>query len=354
MNKIPSFISEVTDDMINAVTSAFQNEKFILGESVFKFEEEFATYTGTKYAIAVNSGSSAIQLSLMSLGLKENADVITSTNSFVASANTIKMANGNPILSDINESDGNMDIDSKKNSADAILPVHIYGNPCDFKKIKEFADERNIPVVEDACQAHGAKFEGKKVGTLGDMGCFSFYPTKNMTVGGDGGMVTTDNEDLAKIVTSLRDNGRNETNRAMHERFGFTMRLNTINAAIGRVELKDLDRKNRRRKAIHDLYKKNIKQDILLSLNPHGESVFHQIVIKHEKRDQIKEHLEKNGISTIIHYPIPIHKQPIYLQQNLSLPNSERFSQQILSLPSYPQLSDDDIILICEKINQII
>ena len=175
-----------------------------------------------------------------------------------------------------------------------------------------------------------------------------------MTVGGDGGMVTTDNEDLAKIVTSLRDNGRNETNRAMHERFGFTMRLNTINAAIGRVELKDLDRKNRRRKAIHDLYKKNIKQDILLSPNPHGESVFHQIVIKHEKRDQIKEHLEKNGISTIIHYPIPIHKQPIYLQQNLSLPNSERFSQQILSLPSYPQLSDDDIILICEKINQII
>ena len=340
--------------MVNAAVSAFQNEKFILGESVFKFEEEFAKYIGTKYAIAVNSGSSAIQLSLISLGLKKNADVITSTNSFVASANTIKMANGNPILVDINESDGNMNMDSTEKSADAILPVHIYGNPCDFRKIREVADEKNIPIVEDACQAHGAKFENKKVGTLGDLGCFSFYPTKNMTVGGDGGMVTTDNEDLARIVTSLRDNGRNETNRAMHERLGYTMRLNTINAAIGRVELKKLDRKNKRRQEIYNLYKKNLKQDILLSTNPNGESVFHQIVIKHEKRDEIKDHLEKNGISTIIHYPIPIHKQPIYVQQNLSLPISEKFSQKILSLPSYPQLLDDDIILICEKINQVI
>lgn len=354
MNKIPSFISEITDEMVNAAVLAFQNEKFILGESVFKFEEEFATYTGTKYAIAVNSGSSAIQLSLMSLGLKENADVITSTNSFVASANTIKMANGNPILIDINESDGNINLDNTEISADAILPVHIYGNPCDFKKIREFADEKNIPIVEDACQAHGAKFENKKVGALGDLGCFSFYPTKNMTVGGDGGMVTTDNEELAKIVTSLRDNGRNETNRAMHERLGYTMRLNTINAAIGRVELKKLDKKNKRRQEIHNLYKKNLKQDILLSTNPNGESVFHQIVIRHEKRDEIKDHLDKNGISTIIHYPIPIHKQPIYLEQNLSLPVSEEFSKEILSLPSYPQLLDEDIVLISEKINQVI
>ena len=354
MKKIHSFISEISDEMVNAAISAFQNEKFIFGESVFKFEEEFAKYIGTKYAIAVNSGSSAIQLSLMSLGLKKDADVITSTNSFVASANTIKMANGNPILADIHESDGNLNIDGIEKSADAIVPVHIYGNPCDFKKIREFADERKIPIVEDACQAHGATFDGKKVGGLGDLGCFSFYPTKNMTVGGDGGMVTTDNEDLAKIVTSLRDNGRNETNRALHERLGFTMRLNTINAAIGRVELRELDRKNKRRQEIYNLYKKNLKQDILLSTNPNGESVFHQIVIKHEKRDEIKEHLEKNGISTIIHYPIPIHKQPIYLEQNLSLPISEDFSKKILSLPSYPQLLDDDIILICDKMNQVI
>ena len=192
------------------------------------------------------------------------------------------------------------------------------------------------------------------MGALGDLGCFSFYPTKNMTVGGDGGMVTTDNEELAKIVTSLRDNGRNETNRAMHERLGYTMRLNTINAAIGRVELKKLDKKNKRRQEIHNLYKKNLKQDILLSTNPNGESVFHQIVIRHEKRDEIKDHLDKNGISTIIHYPIPIHKQPIYLEQNLSLPVSEEFSKEILSLPSYPQLLDEDIVLISEKINQVI
>ena len=255
------------------------------GKRTIEFEKRVADLFGKKHGLFVNSGSSAIQLSLISLGLKEKSEVITSTNSFVASANTIKMANGNPILIDINESDGNINLDNTEISADAILPVHIYGNPCDFKKIREFADEKNIPIVEDACQAHGAKFENKKVGALGDLGCFSFYPTKNMTVGGDGGMVTTDNEELAKIVTSLRDNGRNETNRAMHERLGYTMRLNTINAAIGRVELKKLDKKNKRRQEIHNLYKKNLKQDILLSTNPNGESVFHQIVIRHEKRD---------------------------------------------------------------------
>jgi perosamine synthetase len=245
---IPSFISEVSDDMKNAAIEALENEKFIFGESVFKFEEEFAKCIGTNHAISVNSGSSALYLSLISKEIGKNSKVITSTNSFVASANTILMAGAQPILADINNEDGNLNVNNLDKNVDAVIPVHIYGNPCDFDSIKEFTEESNIPVIEDACQAHGASYKGKKVGSLGTLGCFSFYPTKNMTVSGDGGMITTSDDELAIILKSLRDNGRGENNRSVHERVGFTMRLNTINAAVGRVQLKKLDEFNNRRK----------------------------------------------------------------------------------------------------------
>ncbi len=175
-----------------------------------------------------------------------------------------------------------------------------------------------------------------------------------MTVGGDGGMITTDDDDLTKTLISLRDNGRKESNRSIHEKFGFTMRLNTVNAAIGRVELKNLDEKNKRRKEIAEIYEKNMSENILLSTNKLGRSVFHQIVIKHKERDKIKSHLSENDIGTAIHYAVPIHKQPIYSNLNLSLPVSETFANQVLSLPSYPQLTDDEILVICEKVNEII
>jgi len=204
IKNIPSFKSELTEDMKEAALTALQNEKFVMGESVNKFEEEFAEYIGTKYSIAVNSGSSALYLSLLSLNITKNSTVITSTNSFVASANSIVMTGAKPILCDIYESDGNIDIKSTNKNANALLPVHIYGNPCDFESIQSFGDENKIPIIEDACQAHGASYKGKKIGNLGDVGCFSFYPTKNMTVAGDGGMITTNNEETAKILFSLR------------------------------------------------------------------------------------------------------------------------------------------------------
>jgi len=352
--KIPSFISDVNNEMIDAAVHALENEKFILGESVFKFEEEFAKYIGTKNAISVNSGSSALYLSLLAANISNNSKVITSTNSFIASSNTIISTGAKPILVDIDESDGNLDMKNNQANVDAIIPIHIYGNPCDFESVKEFAETKKIPIIEDACQAHGATYKGKKVGSLGELGCFSFYPTKNMTVGGDGGMITTDDDDLAKTLISIRDNGRNESNRSIHEKFGFTMRLNTVNAAIGRVELKNLDEKNKRRKEIAEIYEKNMSKNILLSTNKLGRSVFHQIVIKHKERDKIKNHLSENDIGTAIHYAVPIHKQPIYSNLNLSLPVSETFANQVLSLPSYPQLTDDEILVICEKVNEII
>ena len=349
---IPFFVPEFTKDMENAAINALRNEKFVMGESVAKFEEEFARYIGTKYAISVNSGNSALQLSLLSLNIAEESKVITSTNSFIASANCILMTGSKPILCDINYDDGNMDIKSTNEKPDAIIPVHIYGNPCDLESIKNVSETYKVPINEDACQAHGAVYEQKKVGSLGDVGCFSFYPTKNMTVCGDGGMVTTNNEEIKNEIESLRDNGRKT--RTEHDKLGFTMRLNTVSAAIGRIQLQTLENKNKRRREIASLYKKFLNEDCMLSENPKGVSVYQQIVLKHKKRDEIFSHLSKNNIGIAIHYPIPIHRQPLYKNLGYNLPISEKFSNEVVSLPSYPGLEDDDVKVVCEKINEVL
>jgi perosamine synthetase len=349
---IPFFVPEFTKDMENAAIYALKNEKSVMGESVAKFEEEFARYIGTKYAISVNSGNAALHLSLISLNIEKDSKVITSTNSFIASANCILMTGAKPILCDINYDDGNMDIKSTNEKPDAIIPVHIYGNPCDLDSIKEVSETHKAPIIEDACQAHGAIYDQKKVGSLGNVGCFSFYPTKNMSVCGDGGMVTTNNEEIKNKIESLRDNGR--TTRTEYDKLGFTMRLNTVSAAIGRIQLHTLDEKNKRRRELASLYKKFLGDDYMLNENPKGTSVYHQIVIKHKKRDKILSHLSKNNIETAIHYPIPIHKQSLYENLGYNLPISEKFSNEVLSLPSFPQLKDDDVKVICEKINEII
>ena len=350
--KIPFFVQEFTDEMEEAAIHALRNESFVGGESVSKFEEEFAKYTGTKYAASISSGNGALQISLMALGIGESHKVITPTNSFIASANCIRMTNAKPVLTDIDVNDGGIDLSNNKDSVNAVIPVHIYGNPCDFDSVKSFAEERKIPIIEDACQAHGAEYKGKKVGSLGDVGCFSFYPTKNMTVGGDGGMTTTDDEDIVSKIKSIRDNGRKTKNE--FDKLGFTMRLNTVNAAIGRVQLKHLDEKTARRREIVSVYRKNLVQDCILPENKDGKSVYHQIVIKHKKRDEIRKELADNDIGSAIYYETPIHKQPIYQEFGYELPNSEKFSKEIMSLPSYPQLTDNQALEICEHVNKVI
>ena len=348
--KIPFFIQEFTDEMEEAAVAALRNESFVGGESVSKFEEEFAAYVGTKYAVSVNSGNSALQMSLMALGISNNSKIVTPTNSFIASANCIKMVNAYPILSDIDLKDGSIDIQSINENVDGIIPVHIYGNPCNFDSVKTFAEEQKIPIVEDACQAHGATYKNKKVGGLSDVGCFSFYPTKNMTVGGDGGMATTNNEEISQKITSIRDNGRKTRNE--FDKLGFTMRLNTVNASIGRVQLRHLDEKNARRREIVSVYKKNLNEDCILPENEYGKSVYHQIVIRHEKRDDIRKELTENDIGSAIYYETPIHLQPIYQEYGYKLPNSEKFAKEVLSLPSYPSLSNDEILVISECVNK--
>ena len=350
--KIPFFVQEFTDEMEEAAVNALRNESFVNGESVSKFEEEFARYIGTKYAVSVNSGNSALQLSLMALDISADSKVATPSNSFIASANCIRMMNARPILTDIDPRDGEIDVSGITERLDAIIPVHIYGNPCDFDSVKAFAEEQKIPIIEDACQAHGATYKNKKVGSLSDVGCFSFYPTKNMTVGGDGGMATTNNDEIANEIKSIRDNGRKTKNE--FDKLGFTMRLNTVNAAIGRIQLKHLDEKNSRRREIALIYKENLIEDCILPENKDGKSVYHQIVLKHENRDKIREELTNNDVGSAIYYEKPIHMQPFYLEYDYKLPNTEKFAKEVLSLPSYPSLTNDQLLDICECVNKVI
>ena len=350
--KIPFFVQEFTNEMEEAAIDALRNESFVNGESVSKFEEEFARYIDTKYAISVNSGNSALQISLMALGISTDSKVATPTNSFIASANCIRMTNARPILTDIDVRDGGINVGSITEKVDAVIPVHIYGNPCDFDSVKAFAEEQKIPIIEDACQAHGAIYKNEKVGSLSDVGCFSFYPTKNMTVGGDGGMSTTNNEEVADKIRSIRDNGRKTKNE--FDKLGFTMRLNTVNAAIGRIQLKHLDEKNSRRREIVSIYKENLIEDCILPENENGKSVYHQIVIQHENRDKIREELTNDDIGSAIYYEKPIHLQPLYLEYDYKLPNSEKFAKEVLSLPSYPSLTNDQLLEICEHVNKVI
>ena len=313
-----------------------RNEKLVMGESVFKFEQEFARYVGVRRAVSVNSGNSALFLSLRALGVGPGKKAATSTNSFVASASSIQAAGAEPVLCDISD-DGNINVATLQERVDALVPVHIYGNPCDWDAVRARAQDLHVPVVEDACQAHGAQWRGRKAGSLGDAGCFSFYTTKNMTVLGDGGMITTDDEDLAETLASMRDNGR--ASGPYHDKLGYTMRLNTANAAAGRESLRDLDRNNARRREIAAAYRRKAP-DLLVPAGP--GAVFHQVVARHPRRDKVREQMLKTGVETGMHYPVPIHMQPLY-RGHRPLPKAERFAGQIFSLPSFPQLADEQV-----------
>ena len=348
-----------TEEMKEAAIDALQNEFFVLGESVSKFEEEFARYIGTKYAVSVNSGTFALASSLIALGIEKGDKILTTPMSFIATANAIIHAGGIPVFLDIENDTGNIALDRVGYLPDipkdikAIIPVHLYGNPCDMDKIKEFK-ERGLFVIEDACQAHGAEYKGKKAGSISDVGCFSFYSVKNMTVGGDGGMVTTNNEEIVEKIKILRDCGR--ISKYEHSMIGYTARLNTVNAAIGCVQLRHLDEWNDKRRFAAGIYQQNLPKELLLREN--GNSVYHIFAIRSKRRDKIIQHLKENGIETGIHYPIPIHLQPIYKKlfgyKEGSYPSSERFSREVISLPMFPEITKDEVKFACEKIREVI
>lgn len=359
MDNIPQARPEMDQEMIGAAALALQNERLVMGESVYKFEEKFAEYIGVRRAVSVSSGTDALILALIAIDCRDR-DVVTTPFSFIATANSIVHAHGRVRFCDVKASDRNLDPAKLPSAVNrdtrAIMPVHIFGHPCDMGAIGDLAKDRDLMVVEDACQAHGATYRNRKVGACGNLGCFSFYPTKNLNVGGDGGMVTTDNEDLANAIAKLRDCGR--TSRYSHDVKGFTSRLNTANAAIGLVQLRRLDGWNERRRKIAKRYSEKLGHLESLELPPMGDResrpVFHLYAIGLADRDGLAQHLQGEGISTAVHYPIPIHLQPAYGSscgyREGDYPISERLSRSLLSLPMFPSMSDEQVDRVCESV----
>ena len=350
------------EEMEAAAVNALRHERFVLGEDVFKFEEEFARYVGTKCAVSTSSGTNALQIALLALGVTAGDEVVTSAFSFVASANAILHAGATPVFADIDAKDFNVDPEKVKlkitKRTKAFLPVHLYGYPCKMQEISEIAENHGLKVVEDACQAHGAEYAGRKAGAIGDVGCFSFYPSKNMTVCGDGGMIVTNDEETARLAAKLRDCGRKT--QYEHDVVGYTSRLNTVNAAIGRVQLRRLDEWNKKRVDAASVYGKLLSDVEEVGCPPKGDSkvkpVYHLYVIKAKRRDELREYLQCRGVSCGVHYPLPIPLQPVYKKMFKfragEYPVSERVSGECLSLPMYPSLSEGDVEYVCGGIRE--
>ncbi|MEW5747391.1 MAG: DegT/DnrJ/EryC1/StrS family aminotransferase [Candidatus Thermoplasmatota archaeon] len=356
--KVPQAQPVMTEDMIQAAAAALRNERLTLGESVNKFEEGFARMCGTKHAVALSSGTAALQLALQAAGVKCGDKVLTSAMSFVATSNSFVVFGGEPVFTDVDHGDFNLDPAKLRfeKGTKAVIPVHLYGHPARMAEINEAAAEHGAVVIEDACQAHGAVYRGRRAGALGLMGCFSFYPTKNMHVGGDGGMVTTDDPVLADLVRRLRHCGRK--GQYEHDLIGTTARLNSANAAVGIEQLKMLPKWNEKRRAVAAKYDSMLKGigDLRLPPGPSKdvEPVYHQYAILTKRRNELKAHLESKGVGVGVHYDIPIHLQPVYREiygfKEGMLPVTERLCKEVLTLPMFVDITDEQVKYVVESI----
>jgi dTDP-4-amino-4,6-dideoxygalactose transaminase len=343
----------VDEQIRQAVIRVLNSGQYVKGQELENFEQEFANLCGTKYAVGVSSGTSAILLSLMSLGIGNNDEVIVPSLTFIATATPAKLLGATVIYADIDPEIYTIDpIEVERKISPrtkAIIPVHLYGHPCDMDPLNELAKTYNLRVVEDACQAHLATYKERRIGSLGDIACFSFYPSKNMTVLGDGGMVTTNDAELAQKVKMLRDHGR--TQKYVHDLLGLNCRLSEIHAAIGREQLRHLVEWNKRRRDIAARYRTLLQDcDVAIPVERDwAEHVYHMYVIRARQRDGLASHLKERGIETGIHYPVPVHQQPC-LRSNVHLPITEKYVDEILSLPMHAQLSNEEVEYVASEV----
>lgn len=347
----------IKKEVNSAIKKVLESSDFILGEEVEQFEKEFAKFSDTKFAVGVSSGLSALELGIRASGIGAGDEVITPVNSFIASSSAISFTGAKPVWVDCDENTFN--IDPKKirekitNKTKAIMPVHLYGRPADMDQILNIAKKYNLIVIEDACQAHGATFQNRKVGSIGGFGAFSFYPGKNLGAYGDGGILTTNYEKIADSLSMMRNYGQKE--RYNHQFLAWNSRLDTIQAAVLLVKLKYLEQWNNNRLGIAQMYNK-LLQDLPIitpQIPDNATHVFHLYVLRCENRDKLASFLNKRGVSTGLHYPIPIHLQPAYRDMKQgSFPISEKLAREILSLPIYPELDETQVEYITDTIKQ--
>ena len=345
---------EIGEEMLQIIQRVLKSGCFILGEETKQFEYEFSKYIGAKFGIGVNSGSDALYLAVKSLGISTGDEVITVSHTMISTVDAITRNGAKPIFVDIDPETYLMDVSKVEaeisEKTRAILPVHLYGQSVDMGPLMEIAEKHGLYVIEDACQAHGAKYRNAKVGSIGDIGCFSFYPTKNLGAYGDGGMLTTSNKELADKLIKMRNYGQSA--KYYYDFVGVNSRLDEIQAAILRVKLRHLDEWNEKRRKTAKLYNDLLsKTGVTTPIEKeYAKHVYHLYVIRHRHRDKLQEYLLKQGVQTLIHYPIPVHNQRAYMRSD-KLPTTEKICSEILSLPIYPWLKEDEVRTISAHIN---
>jgi len=342
----------LSGEEIEGIRAVLDSGILAQGNVVAEFEEKFAEYVGTSHGVATNSGTSALHTALAALGVSKGDEVITTPFTFIATATSISMQRARPVFCDIDPQTYNVNPDLIQEAitkqTKAIIVVHLYGLSCNMNQIMDIAQDNGLKVIEDACQAHGAEYHGKKTGSLGDVGIFSFYPTKNMTTG-EGGIITTSDFELAEKAGMIRNHGQSQ--RYVHEIMGYNYRMTNIAAAIGLSQLKMLDQFNAKRRENAAYYDKSLS--VKTPFVPEGiKHVYHQYTIEVERRDEFLKHLERHGVGYGVHYPIPLHKQPLFGDYNdMTLPNTEAASQRVVSLPVHPGLSEEERETVVRAVN---
>lgn len=360
--KVPFFdlkrqYSQISSEVDSSIKRVVDRQFFILGEELQQFEEEFTDYLGTKHVVGVNSGTDGLILALKALGVTEGDEVIMPTYSFIATGLAATWIGATPVFVDSDPDTFNIDatqIEKKiTKRTKAILTVHMGGLPSNMDEILRIAKKHNLKVVEDACQAHGSEYKNKKAGTIGDLGVFSFYPSKNLGAYGDAGAICTNNKKLYGDLKLLRNYG--QTKKYHHTKEGINTRLDEIQAAVLRVKLKYLDGWNEKRNKIADLYKEGLSKQFIYQV--YGSTIYsnyYLFIILHKRRDTLAAYLNSEGIGTLIHYPVPMHLQETYKYLGYKegdFPVAERICNQCISLPMFPELTYENVNYITDKIN---
>ncbi|MCC7566196.1 MAG: DegT/DnrJ/EryC1/StrS family aminotransferase [Methanomicrobiaceae archaeon] len=345
---------------IEAVARVMQSGMLAQGSVVAEFESRFAEYCGVPHAVAANSGTAALHAALLAAGIGPGDTVVVPSFSFIATATSVSMCGALPVFADVDPGSFNLTPDAVlaciRPDTKAVIGVHLFGQPFDVRPIREICDDHGLLLIEDAAQAHGAGYHGKRAGGLADLGCFSFYPTKNMTTG-EGGMVTTGNAALAERVRILINHGQSQ--KYLHTTLGYNYRMTNLGAAIGLVQLGKLERFNERRIANAEYFDRHLKASGLeLPCRKEGvRHVYHQYVVKVPPefpvgREEFMQALQERGVGTAVHYPIPIHRQPVYRDAgcNAKCPVSDTLAASVMSLPVTPHLTGEELRYICDAV----
>ncbi|MPM03010.1 dTDP-3-amino-3,6-dideoxy-alpha-D-galactopyranose transaminase [bioreactor metagenome] len=379
--------NSLAEKLDKAALDVLSSANYIMGKTVIDFEKDFANFIGVKHAISVGNGTDALVISLKAMGIGEGDEVITTPFTFFATAETISAVGATPVFVDVDKETFNIDVtkieEKITSKTKAIMPVHIFGQAADMDEINEIAKKHNLYVIEDACQAVGGKYKGRKIGTLGDVACFSFFPTKNLGCAGDGGIIVTDNDEIATIIRALRTHGSGENGQKAYNLLnnieeevktvdgandtvynplkyynyliGYNSRLDAIQAAILSVKLKEIDSWNSKRREIVELYNKALQNSDLVTPTAKdcNEHVYHMYILQSENREEVLAKLKEAGIATGVYYPVPLHLQKVYKSLGYKegdMPVSEYLSHRTFAIPVYPELTKEQVDYIIQNL----